>query len=243
MSAGTVLMNAEEIDRALARMAHQILEVAGEPNDLALVGIRNRGVPLARRLAQRIAHAQDVEPAVGTLDINLYRDDLSIVAAHPVVRRTEIPFPIEEKRIVLVDDVLYTGRTIRAAMDALIDLGRPRVIRLAVLIDRGGRELPIHADFVGRTFMVGPEQLVDVRLSESDGGPDEVLLSTIEREAPPPPPRSHARPAGPAPRPVNAKPDRAAPRRRAPKGKPAPKPRAPQGKRAPGKTRRRRPRR
>lgn len=180
MSVGTVLMNAEEIDRALARLAHQIMEVAGESAGTLLVGIHTRGVPLARRLARKIAASGREEPPVGILDINLYRDDLSQTFDHPIVRRTEVPLPLSGKRIVLVDDVLYTGRTIRAAMDALTDLGRPRSVKLAVLIDRGGRELPIHADFVGRTFMVGPDQLVDVQLDETDGTQDRVVLRTHE---------------------------------------------------------------
>jgi pyrimidine operon attenuation protein/uracil phosphoribosyltransferase len=174
----TVLMNAEEIDRALARMAHQILEVAGERHDLALVGVHSRGAPLAQRLAQKIAETGAPAPQVGSLDINLYRDDLSRVSDHPIVRRSEIAFGVQDRRIVLVDDVLFTGRTTRAALDALMDLGRPSVIRLAVLVDRGGKELPIHADFVGRTFMTQPDQVVDVLVREVDGVEDQVLLRT-----------------------------------------------------------------
>ncbi len=180
MTQGMVLIRADEIDRALARIAHQVLEEGGEGGDLALVGIQTRGVPLARRLARKLAEMGVEEPPVGILDINLYRDDLSRVAAHPVVRRTEIPFPVEDRRIVLVDDVLYTGRTIRAALDALTDLGRPRLIRLAVLVDRGGREMPIQPDFVGRHFSAGPDQLIDVLLAEIDGGPDRVVLRPRE---------------------------------------------------------------
>ncbi len=182
MTEGMVLIRADEIDRALARIAHQLLEEGGEGDDLALVGIQTRGVPLARRLARKLAEMGAPEPPVGILDINLYRDDLSRVAAHPVVRRTEIPFPVEDRRIVLVDDVLYTGRTIRAALDALTDLGRPRLIRLAVLVDRGGREMPIQPDFVGRHFSAGPDQLIDVLLAEIDGGPDRVVLRPREPE-------------------------------------------------------------
>jgi len=209
MTAATVLMNAEEIDHALDRLAHQILEVAGETDGMLLVGIHTRGVPLARRLARKIAGTGRGEPPVGILDINLYRDDLSQTADHPIVRRTEIPVRLSGRHVVLVDDVLYTGRTIRAAMDALTDFGRPRAIRLAVLIDRGGRELPIHADFVGRTFMVGPEQLVDVQLGETDGRTDRVVLATH-------PPRSGK--AAPAPPSPERRPLAASPRR---KGKPA----------------------
>ncbi len=195
MTEGMVLIRADEIDRALARIAHQVLEEGGEEGDLALVGIQTRGVPLARRLAARIGEMEGSEPPVGILDINLYRDDLSRVAAHPVVRRTEIPFPVEDRRIVLVDDVLYTGRTIRAALDALTDLGRPRLIRLAVLVDRGGRELPIQPDFVGRHFSAGPDQLIDVLLAETDGGPDRVVLRPRE---PDPAPVAGKAPAGAA---------------------------------------------
>ena len=180
MNEGAVLMNAEEIDRALSRIAHQVLEQAGGAKELALVGIHTRGVPLARRLAWKIAQAGEELPPVGILDINMYRDDLSHAEDHPVVRRTELPFKVADRHIVLVDDVLYTGRTIRAAMDALSDLGRPRTIRLAVLIDRGGRELPIQSDFVGRFFPVGPEEVVEVALAEIDGGPDLVRVRSRE---------------------------------------------------------------
>lgn len=176
MSEGTVLMTAEEIDRALSRIAHQVLEHCGGAKGLALVGIYTRGVPLARRLAWKIAQAGEEAPPVGILDINLYRDDLSAAGGTPQVRRTELPFKVDGRRIVLVDDVLYTGRTIRSAMDALIDLGRPALIHLAVLIDRGGRELPIQSDFCGRTFTVLPQEVVEVRVAEIDGGPDRVLV-------------------------------------------------------------------
>ena len=232
MSVGTVLMNAEEIDRALARLAHQIMEVAGEAGGVVLVGIHTRGVPLARRLARKIAASGREEPAVGILDINLYRDDLSQTFDHPIVRRTDVPLPLSGKRIVLVDDVLYTGRTIRAAMDALTDLGRPRAVKLAVLIDRGGRELPIHADFVGRTFMVGPDQLVDVQLGETDGTNNRVVLRTHEPKHPRKVEAAAARPAA-KDRPRAAKKARKAKKaKRAPRRKPAP-----QGKLPPGRKR------
>ncbi len=176
MTDGTILMSAEEIDRALSRIAHQVLEFTGGTRELALCGIHTRGVPLARRLAWKIAQAGEVAPPVGILDINLYRDDLTTGGDRPVVRTTDVPFRIAEREVVLVDDVLFTGRTIRAAMDALTDLGRPRAIRLAVLIDRGGRELPIQPDFAGRTFTIQPTETIDLRLAEIDGGPDQVLL-------------------------------------------------------------------
>src|SRR5262249_20028999 len=134
------------------------------------------GVPLARRLASKIAAIDGVAPPVGLLDINLYRDDLSRIAEHPVLRRTEIPFELDDRAVVLVDDVLFTGRTVRAALDALMDLGRPRRIQLAVLVDRGHRELPVKADFVGKNLPTSPTELVEVRLAETDGA-DEVLIA------------------------------------------------------------------
>jgi pyrimidine operon attenuation protein / uracil phosphoribosyltransferase len=185
-------MDAVRIERSLARIAHEILERNRGIEALALVGIRTRGVPLARRLAKKIheiiQHDPSTKPGVdlslskveiptGTLDITLYRDDLmrTAVGAQPVVRRTEIPFSIDDKRILLVDDVLYTGRTIRAALDALIEFGRPRAIQLIVLVDRGHRELPIKADYVGKNLPTSLSQSVQVRLAEIDGR-DEVEI-------------------------------------------------------------------
>jgi pyrimidine operon attenuation protein/uracil phosphoribosyltransferase len=171
------VMDADRMSRALTRIAHEILERNRGTSDLALVGIRTRGVPLARRLAL-ILHDINHEPVpTGSLDITLYRDDLMrhAVGPQPVVRRTEIPFSIDDKRILLVDDVLYTGRTIRSALDALIDFGRPRSIQLIVLVDRGHRELPIKADYVGKNLPTSLKQSVQVRLQEIDGE-DEVLL-------------------------------------------------------------------
>ena len=165
---GTI-MDAATIDRALTRMAHEILEKHKGIDGLALVGIRTRGVPLAQRLAEKIRGIEDRSIQVGTLDINLYRDDLTTIADHPVVRRTEIPFGVDDTKIILVDDVLFSGRTIRAALDALIDLGRPRLIQLCVLIDRGHRELPIRADFVGKNVPTSRQQQVNVLLTEFDG--------------------------------------------------------------------------
>ena len=181
------VMDADRMSRALTRIAHEILERNRGTSDLALVGIRTRGVPLARRIAHSLRDinhgrpegpdALKAEIPTGALDITLYRDDLMrhAVGPQPVVRRTEIPFSIDDKRILLVDDVLYTGRTIRSALDALIDFGRPRSIQLIVLVDRGHRELPIKADYVGKNLPTSLKQSVQVRLQEIDGE-DEVLL-------------------------------------------------------------------
>jgi len=163
------IMDESSMARALTRMAHEILEKHKGVEDLALVGIRSRGVPIARRLAARIKSIEGREVPVGTLDINLYRDDLTAIADHPVLRKTEIPFSVDDMKIILVDDVLFTGRTIRAALDALIDLGRPRLIQLCVLVDRGHRELPIRADYVGKNVPTSRDQQISVSLSESDG--------------------------------------------------------------------------
>ncbi|TFG92069.1 MAG: bifunctional pyr operon transcriptional regulator/uracil phosphoribosyltransferase PyrR [Candidatus Atribacteria bacterium] len=165
----TVVMGESEIKRTLVRIAHEIVEKNKGIVDLALVGIRTRGVFLAKRLAQEIFKIEKKEIPVGTLDITLYRDDLSLVARQPLVLKTEIPFDVSQKKIVLVDDVLYTGRTVRAAMDAIVDLGRPKVIQLAILIDRGHRELPIRADFIGKNIPTSKKEIVRVRLNEVDG--------------------------------------------------------------------------
>jgi pyrimidine operon attenuation protein / uracil phosphoribosyltransferase len=172
-----VVLDADRIDRTLTRIAHEILERNRGIEELALVGIRTRGVPLARRLAHAIKNISRHDVPTGALDITLYRDDLMrhAVAPQPLVRRTEIPFSIDDKRILLVDDVLYTGRTIRAALDALIDFGRPKVIQLVVLVDRGHRELPIKADYVGKNVPTSLSQSVQVRLTETDGR-DEVEI-------------------------------------------------------------------
>ena len=163
-----VVMGKNEIGRTLVRIAHEIVEKNKGVSNLALIGIRTRGVFLARRLAQEIFKIEKEEILVGTLDITLYRDDLSLVARQPLVLKTEIPFNVSQKKIVLVDDVLYTGRTIRAAMDAIVDLGRPQLIQLAVLIDRGHRELPIRADFVGKNIPTSKKEIVKVQLKEVD---------------------------------------------------------------------------
>jgi len=169
-----ILMEAAEVDQALSRIAEDILE-RGAVSELALVGIRTRGVPLARRLAARIQSLTGTEVQVGVLDITLYRDDLTDIASQPVVRDTVLPFPVQGRRIVLVDDVLFTGRTVRAAIDQLIDFGRPQRIELMVLVDRGWRELPITPDYVGKVIETTRQQMVDVRLEEDDGR-DEVVL-------------------------------------------------------------------
>jgi pyrimidine operon attenuation protein/uracil phosphoribosyltransferase len=162
------LLSAEEMDRTLQRLAHEIVEMSGGTTDLALIGIRRRGVPLSERLARSITAFSGVKIPVGTLDITLYRDDLSTVAPQPVVQSNDISFPVDDRDLVLVDDVLYTGRTVRAAMNGLFDLGRPRRIRLCVLIDRGHRELPVEAAFIGRTVDTSDTEIVEVRLQEID---------------------------------------------------------------------------
>jgi pyrimidine operon attenuation protein / uracil phosphoribosyltransferase len=164
-------MDADRMGRSLARIAHEILERNRGVEQLALVGIRTRGVPIAKRLAQAIHQINGHAVPTGALDITLYRDDLMrhAVGPQPLVRRTEIPFSIDDKRILLVDDVLYTGRTIRAALDALIDFGRPKAIQLVVLVDRGHRELPIKADYVGKNLPTALSESVQVHLLEIDG--------------------------------------------------------------------------
>jgi pyrimidine operon attenuation protein/uracil phosphoribosyltransferase len=162
------LMKAEEVHATLDRLADQILE-ANNGRPVVLIGIQRRGVPMARRMATRIAEKTQREPQIGTLDINLYRDDLTRVASQPVVQKTEVPPHIDDRDVVLVDDVLYTGRTIRAALDALCDFGRMRTIQLAVLIDRGHRELPIEANFIGKKIPTKDNEVVEVKLKEIDG--------------------------------------------------------------------------
>ena len=172
-----VVMDQDRMNRTLTRIAHEILERNRGDEGLALVGIRTRGVPLARRLAATIRSINQLEVPTGALDITLYRDDLMrhAIGVQPVVRSTDIPFSIDDKRILLVDDVLYTGRTIRAALDALIEFGRPKAIQLIVLVDRGHRELPIKADYVGKNLPTAESQSVQVHLMEIDGR-DEVEI-------------------------------------------------------------------
>jgi len=174
------LLSAEEIDRTLKRVAHEIVERTGGAKDLALIGVRRRGVPLSHRLAEAIQDYAKREVPLGSLDITLYRDDLSTVGAHPIVQSTEIPFDVDGRDLVIVDDVLYTGRTIRAAMNGLFDLGRPRRIRLCVLVDRGHRELPIEASFVGRTVETTDTEIVEVRLREIDNEERVVIVDRVD---------------------------------------------------------------
>jgi pyrimidine operon attenuation protein/uracil phosphoribosyltransferase len=176
----TQLMSATEIERTLQRLAHEIVEKSGGTANLALIGIRRRGVPLAQRIARAMQAIEQVEVPVGTLDITLYRDDLSKIASQPVLHSSEISFPVDDKDVLLVDDVLYTGRTARAAMNGLFDLGRPSRVRMVVLIDRGHRELPIEASFVGRSVQTSSREIVEVRLQETDKEERVMLVERME---------------------------------------------------------------
>ena len=173
------LMSASEIERTLVRLVHEIIEKNNGADNLGLVGIRRRGVPLAERLGQMISRIEKTSVPVGTLDITLYRDDLSTLGPKPVVQKTEIGFPVAGKNVILVDDVLFTGRTIRAAMDALFRDGRPKQVQLCVLIDRGHRELPIEAGFIGRKVQTSDREIIEVKLREIDDM-EKVLL--VERQ-------------------------------------------------------------
>lgn len=170
------VMDADQIDKALVRIAHEIAENNRGIGDLAIVGIRTRGALLAQRLAEKMKTIVKKDLPVGALDITLYRDDLTTVAEQPVVHKTEIDFDIHDKVIILVDDVLYTGRTVRCALDALIDFGRPKRIQLAVLVDRGHRELPIRADYAGKNIPTSQKETVQVKIKETDGT-DEVVIA------------------------------------------------------------------
>ncbi|MGB5657879.1 MAG: bifunctional pyr operon transcriptional regulator/uracil phosphoribosyltransferase PyrR [Thermoanaerobaculia bacterium] len=173
------VLSEQQMARILRRMAGEILEHNGGLEGLMLVGIRTRGVPLAEGLAAEIERSEGHKVPIGVLDITLYRDDLSVIAPQPVVKETRLPGPVEDQTLVLCDDVLYTGRTIRAALDALTDYGRPRAVQLAVLVDRGHRELPIQADFVGRKIASDPDEVVEVRFVATDGE-DKVMIMEPE---------------------------------------------------------------
>ncbi|MCI7477942.1 MAG: bifunctional pyr operon transcriptional regulator/uracil phosphoribosyltransferase PyrR [Selenomonadales bacterium] len=176
----TVLMDEQGVRRALTRISHEIVEKNKGVEDIVLVGIRTRGVPIAKRLADMIEQIEGVRPPVGILDITLYRDDLSTLSYQPIVRPTTMPVDIDRKVIVLVDDVLYTGRTIRAALDAIMDMGRPQSIKLAVLVDRGHRELPIRADFVGKNVPTASRESIAVLVNELDGEERVVIREKVE---------------------------------------------------------------
>ena len=174
------LMSASEIDRTLVRLAHEILEKTKDLDQLAFIGVRRRGVPLAQRLAAKIKALENREIPVGILDINLYRDDLSTVGANPQLNATEIPFSVQGKDIILMDDVLYTGRTTRAALDALFDHGRPARIQLLVLIDRGHRELPVEARYIGRTVQTSDTEIIEVKFQEIDNQEKVLLVERVD---------------------------------------------------------------
>ncbi|MGH9445632.1 MAG: bifunctional pyr operon transcriptional regulator/uracil phosphoribosyltransferase PyrR [Terriglobia bacterium] len=172
------LMSGTEIDRSLVRLAHEIVERNNGAAGLALIGIHRRGAPLAQRLAAKIGEIEKTDAPFGALDITFYRDDLSKASPQPRVKPVPLPFPIEDRIVILVDDVLYTGRTVRAALDALVDYGRPRRVELCVLIDRGHRELPIQANYVGRTVQTSSSEVIEVRLREVDREERVVLSET-----------------------------------------------------------------
>ena len=173
------LMDETAIKRAITRIAHEIVESNKGVENVALIGIRRRGGPLAQRLAEQIEEIEGIKVPVGILDITLYRDDLTTLASQPQLHRTEVFFDINDLNVVLVDDVLYTGRTIRAALDALIDIGRPRCIQLAVLVDRGHRELPIKADYVGKNIPTSLKEVIAVLVNEIDGAEEVVIQEVI----------------------------------------------------------------
>jgi pyrimidine operon attenuation protein/uracil phosphoribosyltransferase len=178
-----VIASADDMRRALTRIAHEILERNRGADNLVLVGMHTRGAPLAQRLAEIIATLENINPPVGSLDIGLYRDDLSLRDLQPVIHHTDIPADITDKKIVLVDDVLFTGRSVRAAMDALIDLGRPQSVQLAVLVDRGHRELPIRADYVGKNIPSSKHEEIQVKLTETDGVEEVIIIKAANNES------------------------------------------------------------
>lgn len=175
MEANNVILDASDIERTIRRIAHEILEVHRGSEGLAMVGIHTRGVILAKRLQTRITEIEGIRIPAGAMDITLYRDDWTRIAPHPIVNATDIPFSVDGRMLVLVDDVLFTGRTIRAAMDALVDFGRPDRVELAVLVDRGHRELPIQADYVGKTIETRRSETVNVMVAEIDGEDGAIL--------------------------------------------------------------------
>lgn len=174
------IMDENGIKRAITRISHEILEKNKGTENLVLIGIQRRGVPLAERISRKIAEVEGTTLPVGILDITFYRDDLSLLSEHPVINGTQIDFPVADKKIVLVDDVLYTGRTARAAIEAIMDLGRPKMIQLAILIDRGHRELPIRADYVGKNVPTSKKEIVHVKVKEIDGV-DCVTISQMDK--------------------------------------------------------------
>ena len=176
----TQLMSASEIDRTLVRLAHEILEKSPDSEKLAFIGIKRRGIPLAQRLAARIEALEGRTVPVGILDINLYRDDLSTVGPRPVVNSTQIDFPVAGMDVILMDDVLYTGRTVRAALDALFELGRPARVQLLVLIDRGHRELPLEAQYIGRKVPTSSREIIEVKFQEIDGVEKVMLVELVD---------------------------------------------------------------
>jgi len=177
------IMSEDDMRRAISRLSHEIIERNGGPSDIVICGIRTRGAYLAERIVRKIAEIERIKVPLGILDITLYRDDLQTVAKQPVVRSTQIPVSIVDKHVVLVDDVLYTGRTIRAAMDEVIDFGRPKTIQLAVLVDRGHREFPIRADYVGKNVPTSQTEIVKVQFAEVDGRDSVTVLEFADEEA------------------------------------------------------------
>lgn len=173
------IMDERAVERALIRISHEIIENNRDMDEVCLIGIQRRGVPMAKRIADNIQAIEGKKPTLGILDITLYRDDLSELAEHPIVNATEIPFSVSGKIIILIDDVLFTGRTIRSAIEAIVDSGRPKMIQLAVLIDRGHRELPIRADYVGKNVPTSRNELIAVNLKEFDGADNVVILEKL----------------------------------------------------------------
>ena len=175
------IVDGQRMRHILQRMASEIVERNRGTGDLIIIGIRSRGVPIAERIREAIRQSEGTEVPLGILDITLYRDDLTTIAPQPVIKPTKLPEPVDDKVVVLVDDVLYTGRTVRAALDALIDFGRPRAVQLAVLIDRGHRELPVHADFIGKHIPTDRREVIKVKLQETDGEDEVLIMENPER--------------------------------------------------------------